>query len=245
MGMSLEAVRAGQDAPFLEKFIAANEPFILRTASRCAGRRITREDDEYSIALLAFHEAVKGYDSASGPFGRFAALVIGRRLTDHHRSISRFNIEVPLAPYVFDGGMDPEEADVPVQLEVNTKIAYDSEYSKGAVEEIQAADAEFRKYGFSFYELSKCSPHTQKTKKECALAVDKLLKTATLFAGLQNTGCLPVTALSNESGVPRKTLDRYRKFIIASALLLDGEYPALSYRLKCSGAEDRRKKLNS
>ncbi len=232
MGMSLEAVRAGQDAPFLERFIAAHEPFILRVASRCCGRRITREDDEFSVALLAFNEAVKGYDSASGPFGAFAGLVVGRRLADYHRSLSRFEAEVPLAPHVFDGDVDAEEADAPMQYAVKEKIASVIQHS--AAEEIEAADEELRPYGFSFYELERCAPRTQKTRQACGCAVGTLLNTATLFAGLQNSHCLPITALSKESGVAVKVLERHRKFIIAAALLLDGDYPVLSYRLKCS-----------
>ncbi len=232
MGMSLEAVRARQDAPFLERFIAAHEPFILRAASRCCGRRITREDDEFSVALLAFNEAVKGYDSSSGPFGAFAGLVVGRRLADYHRSLSRFEAEVPLTPQVFDGDVDPDGADAPMQYSVKEKIASATQHS--AKEEIEAADEELKPYGFSFYELEKCAPRTQKTRRACACAVEALLSTATLFAGLQNSHCLPITALSKESGVAVKLLERHRKFIIAAALLLDGDYPVLSYRLKRS-----------
>ena len=69
MQSSSQAVRAKEDEPFLERFIEAYEGFILRTASRHAGHTVTRSDDEYSVALMAFYEAVKGYDPAGGPFG--------------------------------------------------------------------------------------------------------------------------------------------------------------------------------
>ncbi len=82
MQSSSQAVRAKEDEPFLERFIEAHEGFILRTASRHAGHTVTRSDDEYSVALMAFYEAVKGYDPAGGPFGAYASLVIGRRLAD-------------------------------------------------------------------------------------------------------------------------------------------------------------------
>ena len=60
MQSSSQAVRAKEDEPFLERFIEAHEGFILRTASRHAGHTVTRSDDEYSVALMAFYEAVKG-----------------------------------------------------------------------------------------------------------------------------------------------------------------------------------------
>lgn len=69
MQTSTQAVRARTDEPFLERFIEAHEAFVLRCAGRYAGFAVTRSDDEYSVALLAFYEAIKGYDPASGPFG--------------------------------------------------------------------------------------------------------------------------------------------------------------------------------
>jgi len=94
MQTSTQAVRARTDEPFLERFIEAHEAFVLRCASKHAGFAVTRSDDEYSVALLAFYEAIKGYDPASGPFGAYASLVIGRRLADHYRSAHRFDAEV-------------------------------------------------------------------------------------------------------------------------------------------------------
>ena len=101
MQSSSQAVRAKEDEPFLERFIEAHEGFILRTASRHAGHTVTRSDDEYSVALMAFYEAVKGYDPAGGPFGAYASLVIGRRLADYYRASHRFDAEVSLAPQTF------------------------------------------------------------------------------------------------------------------------------------------------
>ena len=65
MQTSTQAVRARTDEPFLERFIEAHEASVLRCASRHAGFAVTRSDDEYSVALLAFYEAIKGYDLSS------------------------------------------------------------------------------------------------------------------------------------------------------------------------------------
>lgn len=80
MQTSTQAVRARTDEPFLERFIEAHEAFVLRARARHAGFAVTRSDDEYSVALLAFYEAIKGYDPASEPFGAYASLVIGDAL---------------------------------------------------------------------------------------------------------------------------------------------------------------------
>lgn len=136
MQTSTQAVRARTDEPFLERFIEAHEAFVLRCASRHAGFAVTRSDDEYSVALLAFYEAIKGYDPASGPFGAYASLVIGRRLADHYRSQHRFDAETPLAPQTFDGTVDRESADAAMQQAVAEQMSEAKPVS--AQEEIEA-----------------------------------------------------------------------------------------------------------
>ncbi len=42
-------------------------------------------DEELSIALMAFNEAIDGYDTSKGSFLSFAKLVINRRLIDYLR----------------------------------------------------------------------------------------------------------------------------------------------------------------
>ena len=156
MQTSTQAVRARTDEPFLERFIEAHEAFVLRCASRHAGFAVTRSDDEYSVALLAFYEAIKGYDPASGPFGAYASLVIGRRLADHYRSQHRFDAETPLAPQTFDGTVDRESADAAMQQAVAEQMSEAKPVS--AQDEIEAANTVFEKYGFAFYDLAASSP---------------------------------------------------------------------------------------
>lgn len=168
MQTSTQAVRARTDEPFLERFIEAHEAFVLRCASRHAGFAVTRSDDEYSVALLAFYEAIKGYDPASGPFGAYASLVIGRRLADHYRSQHRFDAETPLAPQTFDGTVDRESADAAMQQAVAEQMSEAKPVS--AQEEIEAANTVFEKYGFAFYDLAASSPKSDKTRRSCAAA---------------------------------------------------------------------------
>ena len=180
MQTSTQAVRARTDEPFLERFIEAHEAFVLRCASRHAGFAVTRSDDEYSVALLAFYEAIKGYDPASGPFGAYASLVIGRRLADHYRSQHRFDAETPLAPQTFDGTVDRESADAAMQQAVAEQMSEAKPVS--AQDEIEAANTVFEKYGFAFYDLAASSPKSDKTRRSCAAAVGTLLHSPVLFA---------------------------------------------------------------
>lgn len=237
MEMSARAAHARQDVPFMERFIHAHEPFILRAASAHTGHTVTRSDDEFSIALLAFYEAIRGYDPESGPFGAYAKLVIGRRLTDYFRSVHRFDAEITLAPQTFDGEIDEEQPDMPVQLAVAERMAKQGEEPLGVAGEIEDANQQFTQYGFSFYDLTSCAPHAEKTRRACAVAVTVLQRSPDLLKELRRTHSLPIRALARDSGVSRKVVERHRKYIIAAVLLLEGEYPALSKYLQAVQAD--------
>jgi len=57
-------------------------PFIRAEASKFMSRFCTDSDDEYSIAMIAFHEAILGYSRDRGAFLKYAGLLIRSRLTD-------------------------------------------------------------------------------------------------------------------------------------------------------------------
>ena len=65
----------------LDQLINQYMAFLIRTVSNFTGKYVSIEnDDEFSIALIAFTEAVKKYDEDRGNFLGFAKLVIESRL---------------------------------------------------------------------------------------------------------------------------------------------------------------------
>ena len=55
-----------------------------------------------------------------------------------------------------------------------------------------------------------------------------LLKDPALFQKMRETGNFPIKEISERAGVMRKILERHRKYIIAAAEILNGEYPLLA-----------------
>lgn len=230
--------RAQADEEYLNKFIKDNKRFIMVSAFKATKRFISESDDEWSIALIAFHEAVKAYDLSKGNFRTFAALVIRRRLTDYMISQSRHQAEIPLEPDTMDGDIEDEENATPLQLEVRTRSAEISE-SRGCGEnegkpgstpmqdEIAAVQELLGNYGFSFWDLAECSPKAEKTKSACAKVVVALLKNPELFQKMRTSRSLPVKELLALTRVQKKILERHRRYIIAAAEILNGEYPLL------------------
>ena len=101
--MDHAAIAAKTDERILENFITENQRFILICAAKAARRFVTKSDDEWSAALLAFHEAVGAYDAGKGSFRSFAALIIRRRVTDFLRGEMRHSSEIPVEPYTMTG----------------------------------------------------------------------------------------------------------------------------------------------
>lgn len=241
-----EVVRARQEEPFLECFIEAYQPFILRMASKYAGFLVTRSDDEFSIALLAFYEAVKHYDPAGGSFGAFASLVIWHRLADYYRSQRHFETEIPLSPQVFDGAVDRDMPDFSVQMEVSQSLSQKD--SETAAWEIEAANQQLSPYGFSLTDL--CVPHAEKPRRDCARAAAVLLQCPELMAELRRLQRLPVKRLAVASRVRQSVIERHRRYIIAAVLLVSGNYPRLCAYLEpvknemhavaCAAAADKK-----
>ena len=219
--------KAQQDEKYLNQFILENKKFIRSSASRATGRFIT-ESDEWSVALIAFHEAVRSYEDTKGNFKSFAALVIKRRLTDYMISQSRHQSEISLEPETMDGNIEDETAS-PLELEVRSKSAEISEVQESTAikDEIEVVQQLLARYGFSFFDLTECSPKAEKTRSVCAKAVATLLKNPELFQKMRDSGSLPMKELLKISGLSRKVVERHRRYIIAAAEIMNGEYPLL------------------
>lgn len=223
------AISAKTDEDSLTDLVTGHKQWILRCASEASHRYITDSDDEWSVALMAFTEAVRSFDEEKGSFPAFARTVIRRRLTDHFRSQGKYKAEITVIPGAFEGGLSDEEA-TGVSMQVEQQIAVRSAESTAALarEEIDGAREILRNYGIVFSDLAESSPKAGKTKEHCAKAVRCLLAREEMIARVRAKKTLPMKELSKESGVPRKILDRHRKYIIAAMELLLGDFPIIA-----------------
>lgn len=217
----LQSARLG-DPDAREELLALYNPFILRVAARATGRYIRPgSDDEYSVALGAFNEAIDGYSSERGGFLTFAETVIKRRLIDHYRRESR-RPETPLSD--FEDTDDEGSVSNPVLLR-ESMLAYSVESENEARrEEIARFCRELQRYGLSLAELTRVSPRHEDARRS-AIAVAKLLvANDELRRHLVQRRELPLAALADIAPVSRKTIERQRKYIIAVSLILLGDY---------------------
>lgn len=61
-----------------------------------------------------------------------------------------------------------------------------------------------------------------------------------LVSLLRKKKCLPANEILARTKVSRKMIDRYRKYLIATTMILDGDYPGLSEYLTFLKPEDKK-----
>lgn len=222
--MEQRVLRAQTDAAEKEQLIREYEAYICRAASRTAGHEVVRGDNAWSMAIFAFSQAIDSFGVEKGRFLPYAELLIRHRLSDYYRHQRRFS------------PADGTDAQAQEAAGGNAAAAgaFTALQSAAAGEarnisrEIQAASRLFQQYGFQFFDLAACSPRTDKTRSRCAKAINAMLKSDILMLRMQSLMQLPVAELQKSTGLPRKTLEQYRIYIIAATELLAGDYPCLA-----------------
>ena len=167
-------------------------------------------EDELSIAMFAFYEAVLGYERSRGSFLKFASKVIRSRLIDYHRAESRHRGHGSLNERAGEDGAELLELlpDTRNDIEeLNTREAAQSE-----IEEYARALAAF---GITFSEVADNCPKQERTLAACMDALNYARRRPELLAAVEKSGKLPMTELASGAGVERKTLERHRKYLVA------------------------------
>ena len=230
--------KAAKDPVLFESLVEQHDFFILKCACEASGKYVSKSDDYYSIALIAFSEAASCYSPEKGQFLSFARMVIHRRIVDHMRSTQKYKAEIPIDPYEFQCEYNQEQDQPSPSLGLAQKLVEpDSSWLKL---EIQAASQTFSQYGFSFFDLTSCSPRSIKTKCACAKAILYLAENEFKLEELRRTQTLPIKNICLSTGLPRKVIERHRKYIIAATEIVTGDYPCLAQYIQFIGKEQNK-----
>jgi RNA polymerase sigma factor len=220
------ALKAAKDERVFSDFLESQKRFISNCIFSRTGKFVTKSDDEWSVATIAFYDAVKTYEEGKGGFLPYAKLVIHSRLADHYRHESRHNLEVPVDPSVYDTEPEEDDENAAIKAEIAKKVAVTKDDS--VKYEIEAANEEFKKFGFTFYDLSECSPKSSRTREACRQCVLYILDNKEVRDEIYDKKQLPIKNIQQNTNLPRKLIERHRIYIIAATELLSGEYPCLA-----------------
>jgi len=197
-----------------EELIRKFTPFILTVVSRLSGRFVRLgEDDEASIGLMAFNEAIDSYDPQKGiSFLTLAETVIRRRIIDYFRQEERYKQHFASQ----NTGISSTNEDHLWAWEL-----------MGRREEIIRYQEELASYGISFADLVQNCPRHQDARQRALACARAIANNLLLRRYLEEKKELPLKVLTQELKISRKTLERHRKYIIALAIIIMGDYEYL------------------
>lgn len=220
----LRRVRQG-DRDAREEIIRRHRLFIIRVAAGFCKRQIVWHDDEASIALIAFNEALDVFDDGRGvPFPAFARLVIRSRIADYYRKEVQVSVE-NLKETAVNGRTGAEVALVRFT---------EAELTSERREEIERYRTLLTRFGLSFKDLVAAAPKHRDARAKLIQVARVLAENHELLGQLLDKKRVPLNELSVLTGVPRKTLERGRRYILAVGLILGrpDEFPHLYSHLK-------------
>lgn len=210
----------------LEKY----RPFIAKNVSEVCKRYIDPDrDDEFSIGLMAFNEAIDSFSKEKGSsFLSFAKLVVKRKVIDYLRSEQNQPAAVSLDEEI----QDEEQMENPNEVKIARERFAQETDAWHRKEEILEFREKLRAYKISFEELIEISPKHQDAR-ESAMEVARIIyETPSLREYVQEKKRLPMKELINYVSVSKKTLERNRKYILAIFIILSEDYMYLKEYIK-------------
>ncbi|WP_026894715.1 RNA polymerase sigma-I factor [Clostridiisalibacter paucivorans] len=202
----------------MNKLLEEYRPFIMSVITKRCGRYIEYgKDDEVTIGMMAFKEAIESFDESKGKFLSFANRVINSRLIDYYRANNRDKKELLI--------LSDEDINYRYEMKeamIQYKSTNENESRKREIEEFKQ---ELYKWGITFHRLMEVSPKHKKlreTYKNMALCI---IDNQELLDHLIKTNRLPIKEIEKYMNIHRKKIERGRIYIIALIIILTGDYP--------------------
>lgn len=202
-------------------FIEESIPFIVKTTSSFLGRYVcTDNDEEFSIALIAFNEAIERYDEERGNFWSFAKLVIESRLKNNLQKNARLEAASSLEEMT-EAGMQIHDDNVKVD-----KTTSDLR------DEIMAFKEELSLFGITFEILAKESPKHRDTRDRAIKIGYKVSDDDVLIEKVYAKRRLPIKDVSRKFEITEKIIKRSKTFILSIAVMFFKKYTNLTIWIK-------------
>jgi len=202
-------IRSRDDNDLVNSLIKEFKPFIASVAQKRVGRYLEYGvDDELSVGLLAFREAIRSFKEGRARFLSFARMVISMRLIDYYRKLDN-NFEVL---------GDEENQDLWDRQSVEVyQLENDEEDLKAEV--IRYSDL-LSRWGIDMVELARVSPRNGELRKTYQEIARKIAGHQALLNSFMETKRIPIKELQKDFPIHRKKLERGRIYIIAMILAI-------------------------
>lgn len=207
-----------------EEFIEKHIPFIISCISKFTGRYVSIEnDDEYSIGMMAFVEAIEKYKESRGDFYAFSRLVIESRLKNFFEKENKHSKNKSIEDYKERG------TDLVDNLEDHDKDDLNREFT---INEIKKLKEEIDDFGFGFEELVNEAPKHKDTREKAIDISEKSSKEKDITDFMFVKKRLPIKNMSDRFDVSEKVIRKSKLFIITVIIILFRGYRNLKLWIK-------------
>jgi RNA polymerase sigma factor len=218
------------DEQLLNVILEDYKPFIKKTVSSVCKRYIYESDDEFSIGLIAFHDAILKYNHQRGSsLISFSEVIVKRKVIDYIRKNGKFQ-DISIDMSLVDDGEDSSNLTIDQVVSVD-EFTKQEEANKRR-EEILSFQEQLAHYKLSFHELVEHSPKHEDARLNAIKIANTVVSSKEIVDYLIEKKRLPLKKLEKKVNVSRKTIERNRKYIIAISLILMGDYVYLRDYLK-------------
>ena len=196
-------------------------PFIIRTISKFTNRYVSIEnDEEFSIGLVGFYEAVQKYNNDKGPFLPFAQLVITSRLKNYYNKENKHNLHISMDSMEEEG------------INIKEKLSNPMEDKSELVDEMDELKREINIFGFSLEDLVDEAPKHVDTRANALDLSEKVSKDKPLVDFMYTKMRLPIKQISLKYRVTQKVIKGSKKFIITGIIIFYRNFRNLKLWIK-------------
>ena len=205
----------------LNSLIERHMPFLIRTVSNFTGRYISVEnDEEFSIGLLAFAEAVKRYEPDRGNFLSFAKLVMESRLKNYVEKKNAHMKEESL------------EALQETGIDFSQREDEENEETEKLHEEIIKYREELLLFDLTLEKLADTSPKHRDTRRTAVQTAETASRDPETVEETYRKRKLPVRKVARLGKVTEKVVKNSKTFILAVRIIFVREFTGLRYWIK-------------
>jgi len=207
-------IQQGNEA-LRQELISSYKDFIYRYTSYICKRKLHWEnDDELSVALIAFNEALDKFETRRGKnFSLYARVLIKNRLIDYFRKQS-----------------DPPQVSWETQTPEGKTFTREEALSfDNYVKEMEDRDRAFElqifketllAFGLTMAELPDSSPDHRDTREKLKEVAREICKNEELVKKIYKDKKLPLKEIQALTGMKRKTLEKWRKYLLSLIIIL-------------------------
>ena len=200
-------IRDSNDNEKINVFIEEYKPFILNVVSGEKHAYIDiRNDDEFTIGLSAFNEAIEKYDLSRGSFLSYARLIIQSRLRNYWQKENK-NSHVELDENVLESSYNEETAKIKM--------------------EILLFEQSLREFGLTMDDLVSTAPKHNQTLINLKAIGRRTASDKEIVGYIYQKKKLPVALIAELNNVSKKVIRRSKNQILAIIIIINEDYESI------------------